>query len=109
MTWTSGDFLHGLAIAIAVMIIIALYHVIFIVVDLRKISRRFEGITEELETVIMKPLSMTDKFLEWVNVMIDHKTKKGKKQRDQGNCGSTYFRIIWGRLLKKSMLMNSFL
>ena len=78
MLWSSSDILSGLGIVIAVMVLVALYHVIFIVVDARKIVHRIEGITEELETVIMKPLSMTDKFLEWVNVMIDKKTKKKK-------------------------------
>ncbi len=78
MLWSSVDIMQGLYIAVAVLLIVALYHLLFIVVDLRKIVRRFEGITEELENVIMKPLSMTDKALEWVNGMIDKKMKKGK-------------------------------
>lgn len=82
MAWSSADILQGLGIAVAVLLLVVLYHIMFIVVDLRKITRRIEGITEELETVIMKPLSMTDTFLEWVNGMIEHKTKKKKRIED---------------------------
>ena len=48
MTWSSLDILHGLYIAVAVMLIVVLYHIIFIVVDLRKTMRRIESITEEI-------------------------------------------------------------
>ena len=71
MTWSSLDILHGLYIAVAVMLIVVLYHIIFIVVDLRKTMRRIESITEEVETVIMKPLSMTDQAIEWVKGFIE--------------------------------------
>ena len=81
MTWSSIDILHGLYIAVAVLLIIALYHVIFIVVDLRKTMRRIENITEEVEAVIMKPLSMTDKAIEWVAGFIEEKTKQKKEKK----------------------------
>ncbi len=80
MNWSSLDILHGLYIAVAVMLIVALYHIIFIVVDLRKTMRRIESITEEVETVIMKPLSMTDQAIEWVKGFLEDKAK-GKKEK----------------------------
>ncbi|MDD5751061.1 MAG: hypothetical protein PHS73_00900 [Candidatus Peribacteraceae bacterium] len=70
------DFLIGLEIAVAVMILLVLYHVIFIVVDLRKILRRVEGMTQELEDVLMKPLSMIDKILQWIIDMVESAQKK---------------------------------
>ena len=85
MTWSSLDILHGLYIAVAIMLIIALYHVIFIVVDLRKTMRRIENISEEIQTVIMKPLSMTDKAIEWVMGFIQEKTKHKKDKHHQGS------------------------
>jgi hypothetical protein len=72
----SIDALSALYIAVAVLLLIVLYHVIFIVVDLRKVMRRVSTITEEVETVIMKPLSMTDRALEW---MIQYFSEKGEK------------------------------
>ncbi len=70
----------GLYIAVAVMLIVVLYHVIFIVVDLRKIARRFNDVTEEVETVIMKPISMADQALEWVLKFLEEKSEKHTKK-----------------------------
>jgi len=72
------DFLLGLEIAAGVMVIIVLYHTIFVIVGLRKIMRRVEGVTREVEDVIMKPLSMVDRILQWVIDMIENTQKKGK-------------------------------
>lgn len=80
MTWSSDDILQGLFIAVAVMLIVVLYHAIFIVVDVRKVMRRFETVTEELEAVLMKPLSMTDRALDWMIGFFQEKADKhGKK------------------------------
>jgi hypothetical protein len=65
---------------IAVMIIIVLYHVLFIVVDLRKIMRRFEDTTAQVEAMILKPLSIIDEAFEWV---LDH-MHGGKKKHKHG-------------------------
>jgi len=70
----------GLYIAVAVMLMIVLYHVIFIVVDLRKVLRRVDNVTEEVETVIMKPLSMTDQAIEWVVAFFQEKAEKQRKK-----------------------------
>ena len=77
--------MSGLWIAVAVLVMIILYHLLFIVVDLRKVMKRVENVTKEVETVILKPLSMTDKLLEWVIAFIEEKSKgdhKKFKQKD---------------------------
>lgn len=66
MTWTSTEILSALYIAVAVLLLVTLYHVIFIVVDLRKVMRRMESLTQEVESVLLKPIAMTDKALEWM-------------------------------------------
>lgn len=71
----------GLYIAVAVMLMIVLYHVIFIVVDLRKVLRRIDTVTEEVETVIMKPLSMTDQAIEWLVAFFQEKAKKHEHKK----------------------------
>ncbi|MDD5103264.1 MAG: hypothetical protein PHX93_02590 [Candidatus Peribacteraceae bacterium] len=76
---SASDLLLGMEFAIAVLVLIVLYHVIFIVVDLRKVMRRVEGITQELEDVLMKPISMIDAILQWVLDTIEH----GKKKHDK--------------------------
>ena len=76
---SASDLLLGMEFAIAILLLIVLYHVIFIVVDLRKVMRRVEGITQELEDVLMKPLGMIDAILQWVLDTIEH----GKKKHDK--------------------------
>ena len=86
MQLTSGDVLIGLYIVVAVMLIIVLYHALFVVVDLRKILRRVEDITAQVEAVILKPISMADQIMEWVIANIDALAKKKeKKHHDKGN------------------------
>ena len=48
-----------------IMLIIVLYHLLFIVVDLGKVLRRVEDITAQVEAVITKPIAMADQIMEW--------------------------------------------
>lgn len=77
----AADLLLGLQIAIAVVAIIVLYHVLFIVVDVRKITRRIEDITSQVEDVIMKPLSMADQILEVIVQFIETKYEETSKKK----------------------------
>ncbi len=83
MMLAADDILTGLFIAVAVMLLIVLYHVLFIVVDLRKIMRRVGEVSEQVEAIIMKPLTMTDTILEWVLEYIEGLDKTGKKKRTE--------------------------
>jgi sensor histidine kinase YesM len=77
---TTGDVLVYLEILVAVLLVVVLYHFLFIAVDLRKILRRFEDITQHVEDVIMKPIAMTDNILQWIMEYIEKEEKKGKKK-----------------------------
>lgn len=77
---TMDQILSGLSVAVAVMLIVLLYHALFIAVDLRKIMRRAEDITKHVEDVIMKPLNMVDLILQWLIERIDHDRRKEKKR-----------------------------
>jgi hypothetical protein len=63
---------------VAVMVMIVLYHVIFIVVDVRKITRRFEDLTQQVEETILKPLALADQGLAWVMEFLNRKQEHGK-------------------------------
>lgn len=78
---TSTAALTYLWIAVAVFLLVILYQVLFIVVDLRKIMRRVEDISAEVEQIIMKPISMADHILKWVTEMIEEKQKKSKSKK----------------------------
>lgn len=77
--WTGSDILSALWIAVAVLLLIVLYHVLFIVVDARKILRRIETITRELEAVLIKPLSLADKAFQWASEYFEEKEHHKKK------------------------------
>ena len=80
MQLNAGDVLIGLYIAVAILLLIVLYNALFIVVDLRKILRRVEDITYQVEAVIMKPLSMADQIMEWVVSQIEALSAKKEKK-----------------------------
>ena len=78
MPLSAPDVMSFLYIVVAAMLIVVLYHVMFIVVDLRKILRRLDHLTEEVEAVIMKPIGMVDQILKWVIERIEQKKKHTK-------------------------------
>lgn len=78
ITVTMQGLLSVLYAVVAVMIIIVLYHLLFIVVDLRKIMRRMEDTTAQVESMILKPLAIIDEAFSWVIDYVNH-SKKGKK------------------------------
>lgn len=65
MQLTGPDILIALGILISMMLVVVLYHVLFIVVDLRKIVRRLNDVSTEVETMILKPISVADQLLQW--------------------------------------------
>ena len=71
LPWNTADVLHALSILVAAMLVIVLYHALFIVVDLRRILRRVETLTQEVESILRKPLQMTDKVVTWITHMIE--------------------------------------
>lgn len=72
-------FLQGLYVVVGVMLVVVLYHVLFIVVDLRKILRRIEGLTGEVESMIMRPLGLLDHLITLLTDFLEEKAgKKGK-------------------------------
>lgn len=82
MVLTADSVLTAILILVAVMLVVVLYHVLFIVVDLRKVMKRVQSVSEEVEAVIMKPLTMTDKILEWVLEYIESLDHSKKKHHD---------------------------
>ena len=79
---TSGDVLAYLQITVAGLLVIVLYQLLFITVDLRKVLRRVEGITKEVENIIMKPISAADQILEVILSFVESQsTEKPKKKK----------------------------
>jgi cell shape-determining protein MreC len=79
MAITASDVFTFLSILAVIMTVVALYHLLFILVDLRKITRRFEDVTQQVEALILKPISVADQILEWVMEQMEHRRNHSKK------------------------------
>lgn len=81
ITWTTAGVQAGIWVAAGVMALIALYHLIIIASDLRKIIRRAERLTDEVESIVEKPLALTDRLLRWAIHAVEHKTHAQKHHK----------------------------
>ncbi len=84
---TSADVLMFLWILIGIMLVVVLYHALFIVVDVRRVLRRVNRITEKVETVVLKPLAIAEQALSSIMELFEHGKKKGKNPFDRKNIG----------------------
>lgn len=75
------------------MLAIFLYHLIFVVMDLRQISKRLNDITEEIEEMVMAPVQIASQALNWIQKWVfdfclsDKKEcseKKSDKKKSKG-------------------------
>ncbi len=89
MEWTSSDLLTVLYIVVAILLIIVLYHVLFIVVDLRRTVKRVETISQVTESAVLKPLAMADRALDWALSALSggDEEKPAHKHHDKGHHG----------------------
>ena len=78
MQITASVLLTYLHITVSVLVIIVLYHILFIVVDARKIMRRIEDITAQAEELLLKPVALTDQALSWVLSQVEHFSNEKK-------------------------------
>jgi len=85
---TLKDVFLYLEITAVLLFILVLYNVLFIVVDLRKVMKRVEVITNEIQNVILKPINVADHILEGIVKYMETQqepsgkdTKKEKKKK----------------------------
>ncbi len=81
---TYGDVLTLLSIIAVAMLIILLYHLIFASVSLRRITKRMDDLSKDVEAIVLKPIGAIDYVLDWFLSVIDSmrdakkSSKKGK-------------------------------
>ena len=86
---STADILLALKFGTGLLLVLVLYHLLFVVVDLRKIIRRVDHVTREVEDVIMKPVSMADSIVVWLKQVLEYaqqssEKKSGKKKLKSG-------------------------
>ena len=67
---------------VAFLLAIFLYNLIFVVMDLRQVMKRLNDITAEVEEMIMAPVQMVSKVVEWIQKWVwdSYVTEKTKKK-----------------------------
>lgn len=60
--------------AVGLMLLVALYHVIVILVDLRKIVRKAVHVSEHIESTVIQPLSWMEQGIGIITAMLGAKT-----------------------------------
>ncbi len=78
---TSADVLMFLYILVGIMLVVVLYHVLMLFGDARRIIKRVDRVTEQVEQVVLKPLAMADQVLENVMALFEG---RGKKEKEKG-------------------------
>jgi len=80
---------------VAFLFAVFLYHLIFVVMDLRQVMKRLNDLTEELEELLMRPVEVLSMGFAWMQKLLTDlyfaqkpkKEKKGKKQKNRKKRG----------------------
>ncbi|MFA5800506.1 MAG: hypothetical protein WC840_06155 [Candidatus Peribacteraceae bacterium] len=85
MQITYNDVITLLTILALVMVIVLLYHLIFVSVSLRRIVGRWDELSKEVEALILKPIGAVEYVLDWFASVVEgmraqRERKKGKKK-----------------------------
>jgi sensor histidine kinase YesM len=88
MQITANDVLTFLLILAVIMLIVVLYHLMFIAVNVRRISERVNDVSKELEEIIMTPLALIENSMTWITEMVmslygEEKEKKGRHGKEE--------------------------
>jgi hypothetical protein len=77
---TTADVMAFLYILVGIMLVVALYHLLFVLVDLRRALRKVNMIATQIEDFIIKPISIMDEVLSALLALFDggKKKKEGK-------------------------------
>ncbi len=65
MQLSINDILTILSVIAVGMVIILLYHLIFVSVSLRRIADRMDDLTKEVEAIILKPIGAIEYLIDW--------------------------------------------
>jgi hypothetical protein len=86
MQITYDNIVMFLSVIALLMLIVLLYHLIFVSVSIRRMTERWDEISKEVEGLILKPIGAIDYMLEWFSSMVEgmqeEKHKKVHHKRD---------------------------
>jgi hypothetical protein len=81
-TITTTQLITAVYAFVGIMLAVALYHVIIILVDIRKIVRKAVHVSEHLESTVIQPLSWVEQGIGIVTAMLGAKTHISSHDED---------------------------
>jgi cell division protein FtsB len=80
---TYNDVLTLLSIIAVALLIVILYHLIFVSRSLRRTAERVDQLSEDIESLILKPIGTIDYMIDWFIAMVEN-VKGGEKKHKKG-------------------------
>ncbi len=65
MQLSLNDILSLLSVIAVLMVIILLYHLIFVSVSFRRIADRMDDLSKEIEGLVLKPIGAVEYLIDW--------------------------------------------
>jgi len=78
---TYSDILTLLSIIAVALLIIILYHLIFVASSFRRTADRIDALSEDIESLILKPIGTIDYVIDWFIAMIEGMQKGGDEKK----------------------------
>jgi hypothetical protein len=79
MELTTTHIIAGTYTLVGLLLAAALFQVLFILADVRKIVRRFTTVSEHVEATVIRPLSMAEQAFSWVQTYLEHHQARSEK------------------------------
>jgi hypothetical protein len=76
-----SDILTVLSVIAVGMVIILLYHLIFVSVSLRRIADRMDDLTKEVEAIILKPIGAIEYLIDWFASAVEGMREKQERKK----------------------------
>jgi hypothetical protein len=82
---TLGDIFLLLQLFAVVLGIIVLYQLVFATLSLRRILKRYDSLSQDIESLIIKPIGAVDYVIDWFIAVIEgmQSVKKGKGEKEE--------------------------
>jgi len=78
---TYTDILTLLSIIAVALLIVILYHLIFVSTSLRRTAERIDSLSEDIESLILKPIGTVDYMIDWFIALVGGMQKGDKKKK----------------------------
>ncbi len=76
MVITTTHIIAGIYSLVGLLLVAILYNLLFVAVDLRKVTRKMSELSDRFEAMVAAPLSVAEQGVEWV---MEYLQQSGKK------------------------------